>query len=372
MRRSGLLLIVAGVILGGSCALAQAGTLYHLTDIGTLGGPGSQALGINNNGQVVGYSSSATDGNPRALLFSGGVLTDLGQPYGSLTYASAINDSGQIVGFASDTTFTGHPFLYANGTFVDLSSTGVGSVSAINASAVIVGSRNEGPTIYDYNTSVLTVLPTFGGSTGGASAINDNGQVVGSSRTGATDGAGQPVRHAFLYSNGTMTDLGGGFFPGTSAGAVAVNPTGTVIAGSADTGLYFPGFGTPHHAYAYYSGAMHDLGTLGGTTSSAYAINASDQIVGYADGAGGSRAFLYEAGVMRDLNTMLDASGSGWLLTQANDINDSGWIVGGAIAPNGKVHGFLLTPQTPEPSFLGIAGVLALFGTRRICRPRLK
>src|SRR5262245_45113186 len=50
---------------------------YTVTDLGTLGGKGSVACGINSRGQVVGFSSIAT-GQLHAFLWSHGVMTDLG------------------------------------------------------------------------------------------------------------------------------------------------------------------------------------------------------------------------------------------------------------------------------------------------------
>jgi hypothetical protein len=74
---------------------------------------------------------------------------------------------------------------------------------------------------------------------------------------------------------------------------------------------------------------------------------------------------------MIDLNSLLD-SGSGWVLTSANGINDSGQITGTGIF-QGQTHAYLLTPTVPEPSsFLlagsGVVGMLVLYITR--WRPR--
>jgi probable HAF family extracellular repeat protein len=61
-----------------------------------------------------------------------------------------------------------------------------------------------------------------------ATAINARGQIVGVSHL-----AGRTVRHAFLYENGAMTDLGSSLPPGTSSFAFDVNASGRV-AGSAN------------------------------------------------------------------------------------------------------------------------------------------
>lgn len=50
------------------------------------------------------------------------------------------------------------------------------------------------------------------------------------------------------------------------------------------------------------------------------------------DAAGNCRAFLWEDGVMRDLNTLV-APGYNGILTTAQDINDRGVITGRAFDP---------------------------------------
>jgi len=68
-----------------------------------------------------------------------------------------------------------------------------------------------------------------------------------------------------------------------------------------------------------------DLGTLGGTISVAYGINASGQVAGFSYFANGSgpRAFLWQNGVMTDLGTLPGGS-----ISQGLGINDSGQLVG--------------------------------------------
>ncbi len=75
-----------------------------MRDLGTLPGDlDSFAYGINDAGQVVGYSFMGEQGPERAYLWSAGVMTDLNDliPPDSgwvLDEAYAINDAGQIVG----------------------------------------------------------------------------------------------------------------------------------------------------------------------------------------------------------------------------------------------------------------------------------
>jgi probable HAF family extracellular repeat protein len=90
---------------------------------------------------------------------------------------------------------------------------------------------------------------------------------------------------------------------------------------------------------------MVDLGSLGGSSSWALSINNSGTVVGYAT----TRANTYHAfistngGRMQDLNKMISPR-SGWVLLQANGINDAGQIVGDGLF-HGQSHAFLLTPR---------------------------
>ena len=64
-------------------------------------------------------------------------------------------------------------------------------------------------------------LGTLGGWSSAAVAINDRGQIVGTSVTKTKNGDGDPVSHAFLWQNGKMRDLG--TLGGWSSAAVAIN-----------------------------------------------------------------------------------------------------------------------------------------------------
>jgi probable HAF family extracellular repeat protein len=136
-----------------------------------------------------------------------------------------------------------------------------------------------------------------------------------------------------------MVDLGplatnsGHARPVNAAGDVA----GTAyIAGSASL-----------HAVLYRDGTMQDLGTLGGSSSFAYGVNDEGQIVGSSNvlAPDGAHAFVYRDGTMRDLNDLANAAGSGWVLSSARAINASGQIVGFG-THLGQTAAFLLTPTS--------------------------
>jgi probable HAF family extracellular repeat protein len=98
------------------------------------------------------------------------------------------------------------------------------------------------------------------------------------------------------------------------------------------------------HAFLWQNGTMTDLGTLGGDNSRAFGINSQGQVVGTAQIAQGDvyHAFLYSGGTMIDLNAQLPAN-SGWtVISDANSINDNGQIAGTGITASGFTHGYLI------------------------------
>ncbi len=110
--------------LSGNCTTALHAVLWHnggVTDLGSLGGTVNFANDINNRGQVVGASNLPGDMVQRAFFWQMGAMTDLGTLPGDVpSLATGINDEGQVVGFS----FGAGPraFLWTNGVMTDLNS----------------------------------------------------------------------------------------------------------------------------------------------------------------------------------------------------------------------------------------------------------
>src|SRR5688572_2240837 len=99
---------------------------YALTDLGTLGGLSAQAYDINDAGQVVGYSTTATS-QSHGFLWQNGTMTDLGTIGGTKSDAHAINGFGQIAGrstVAANSVF--HAVLWDGSVKTDLTPASTG------------------------------------------------------------------------------------------------------------------------------------------------------------------------------------------------------------------------------------------------------
>ena len=314
--------------------------------MGTLGGGNkSHATALNNDGQVVGYSYTAADlSNSNAFIYANGTMTDLGQPYGAFTTSgTGINDSGTVVGRGQ------HSFRYSGGPH-HLLPFKIADAYGINSSGQIVGRSTNSQAVLLSN-GVTTGLGSLGSGdfTSIAWAINDAGDVVGGSFGNGVDGFGHDAMHAFLYRNGQMADLGS--LGGSYCNASAINAAGTMITGYGWTVSYYPGGPSMCYAFLYMNGHMTDLGTFGGQNSWAAGINALDQFVGYADMPSDvEHAFFYSNGQMKDLNGLVDSSATGWVLSEATDINDYGSITGYGITPSGA--GARVPPYAAAGTFI--------------------
>ena len=260
-------------------------------------GTPSQALGVNDHGDVVGYYSyrerptytTYTD----AFIWSAALGVRRPFAYHHDTRLFAINDAGQAVG---NDRFPNTSSQYliavlreADGTRRFLGAPGVMSVAyGVNARGDAVG-QSPGP-FYGYDQAPMlwqaggaTIkLETFGGSENyaAAQAINDAGTVVGWSSTGASYSR---VKLPFRWTSARGLEalpvlVGGG-------AAYGINDDGYIV-GEVEVNH---GNGTSHAALWTPDGKLIDLGTLGGGTSTARGINSALQIAGSADDAVGGR-----------------------------------------------------------------------------------
>ena len=352
--------LVATVYFLGSSASDAA--QYTVADIGAFpGGVISQAFAINKSGQVTGFATAPVVVHDAFLYSLSGGLHDLSTLGGDESEAEGINDSSQVVGWSLTTNdAAGNPFLYTPGSgMVDIGPlVGSGVANDVNNSTQVTGwaDRIVGSTLTErgfiftpgVGTITLGAFGTHDSNRSHAQSINDSGQVAGWSDLDNNN------YHAFLYSGGVMSDIG--TLGGTLSRGFGINASGQV------TGFANTKNDAGRHGFLYTPvSGMADLGVVpGGVASDGLGLNDSGQVVGYTEMFDNTfRAWLYTAGAgMQDLNTLIPA-GSGWMLSQATAINNTGQIVGYGTNPAGHTDAFLLTP-VPEPASLTLLGIGAI------------
>lgn len=191
--------------------------------------------------------------------------------------------------------------------------------------AIFLCSVSIASTIYS-----VTDLGSLGpaGNFSGAYAINDRGQITGSSRIDSSN------VHAFIWENGVMTDLG--IYPGSDAieyNGLAINNYGQVVGKSRNYAE------TERLALLWESpGIVQDLGALSpGLRAEAYDINDFGQIVGYSLRNDNYRdhAFLWQNGSMSFIGRSDEYS------SQAFAINSYSQVVGRYHLLDDSLSGFL-------------------------------
>jgi probable HAF family extracellular repeat protein len=356
----------------------QDGVISHLSSLHQ--GWSSAPVAVSANGLIAGYSENGkidpltATAELRAVLWENGRITNLGTlPEGGYESAAlSVNSAGQVAGSALNTTADPTPlflsavypmvmqttqsraFFWEGDVMQDL-----GTLGGTDAAAALINERGQvmgwsytgaaagacnpalGSFIWDKEKGMRSV-GSFGGTCAYAFDLNNGGQVVGWSSV-----TGDQYSRAFVSKDGLFQDLGGSI-GGNSTFAFAINESGQAVGGGqvgGDSSLYF------HAALWTQIGQMTDLGTLGkDPCSSATDINARGQVVG------GSishyqclheelytRAFLWENGGIVDLNALIP-DGSPLYLLYADHINDEGEIAGNGVDADGNNHAFLLIP----------------------------
>jgi probable HAF family extracellular repeat protein len=107
------------------------------------------------------------------------------------------------------------------------------------------------------------------------------------------------------------------------------------------------------HAFLYTNGTMHDLGTLGGSISCGLALNSAGAVTGNASvSEGAQHAFVYRNGQMQDLNSLINnrSSRNGSVtLTNGVAIANNGLILANGIdSRTGQSHAYLLCTQSED------------------------
>ena len=397
-----LFVILLGLCYGAALAPAhaqrpeatKAKTQYQVSNLPDFGGTSSGGNSINDQSLVAGYSR-LPDRNRHATLWQSSLLTDLGTlggPNSSVTW-NVKNNAGIIAGISqtadpeplgeswSSAAFYSLPnnvgyinlgFVWENNQMRGLPNFPGGNngfaTGANNLGQVVGWAENDvhdptcvSPQVLQFLPAMWTLGPPdviqdlpliLGDTSGAATAINDNGQMVGIS--GICDQAvgRHTAKHAVLWENGTVTDI----YPDAPAPwwntPTAINQRGDVVGFAGD-----PAFveGEVVHAFLWTNeDGIRQLKPLPRRTpphvdSEAYGINEARQVVGVSCDAEqvDCRAVIWDHGnTPTDLNDL--KGGYSAVLALAKDINNKGEITGRAVDPiTGVLTAYLAVPVSP-------------------------
>lgn len=362
-----------------------------ITDLGTLGGTSSEAVGINSRGDIVG-NSPTEPWHSHAFLWHHGKMRDLGTLGGPSSQAGgdahtgghAINDRGEVVGSSlvanrnkqGDYT-SEHAFLWRNGRLRDIGTLGGlnSRAVAINPQGLIIGesettTKQPSGWPYTYPGKLAFVWSqghmhclSLGGIDSWTEAINAHGQIIGWSRLKDRDRKDNTIYHAFVWQRGRIRDLG-------RLGTQAINDRGQILGstgrtwsllenGRVSTSGRLPlsisrftpaaindrtqvaGYCTTKdssagHPCLWEHGSVRFLGSLRGSSiGRSLDINERGEIVGHL----ANRAFVWASGTIHDLGTL------GGLSSSAVAINDRGEIAGWSTTTTGHRHAVHWTPR---------------------------
>ncbi|MBB4842499.1 putative HAF family extracellular repeat protein [Paucibacter oligotrophus] len=225
---------------------AQAQPRYSLTPLGELGGGYVQAQGLNDAGQVVGIARLAS-GDYRAFSYTAlSGISELPTLAGQESGALGIASNGLVTGYMGL-----HAFVYEAGVARSFGPEGL-SPLAINAQGSVLAMYGNAMRLYERSGNFVT-LPTLGGSSNfSLGAINDQGVVVGQSRM-----LGDLYTRAFSYEHGVMRNLG--TLGGSFSAATAINNAGLIVGTSTQAD-------GSNRAFVYSDGLMRGLATQAGGT----------------------------------------------------------------------------------------------------------
>lgn len=241
---------------------------------------------INNNGLIVGGAIDLNSRlSPAAVEWNNGTVSILPTPSGfKSSSAIAVNDNGVIVGGAISDSDQVEPIVWENGLPVLLESKGFGGFAYdVNNAGDIVGYVNTdqftAPALW--RNGELLLLPGLYGNGGTASAIDDQGRIVGTSSGNGWDGVQSPTQWVNNLPNALPVTFGENYH-----GVFGVNRTG----GGRSSGYVFkkqfiendPTGYLVSVAVGWQDGAFRELqNPLGNGGSVAYGVNANGLYVGY-------------------------------------------------------------------------------------------
>jgi probable HAF family extracellular repeat protein len=339
--------------------------VYHL---GTLGGASSEAVAINNSGQVAGWAENSSQERHAFSWTDGGGMEDLGTlSEGAGSYeAREVNNAGQVIGDYQTTSGSTRAFAWTQGgALVDIGTLGGSETEVIaqNNSGEVVGwskaSSGEAH-VFSWTKAGGMVDVGIEGQFGQPLAVNEKGEIVG-----ASGHYGAERAFSWTQSEGVI-DLTPFLGPEELSIATSINNSGEVV------GTYGKPSETSFahaatHAFVWtHAGGFEDLGTLCGSWAEAVAVNNGGEVIGQSETCGYNpriQVFSVRRGGKMESIGELPGLGTGTACSgcyyYASTISQSGEIVGTFSNPASRggfawtQSGGLAQLEVPYPNSFG-------------------
>ncbi len=343
---------------------ARAEVRYSIRQIG---GTGDKATALSDDGKVAGTRGSFS--SPTSLfVWDNGQMTVSGEksPWTGGTFlARGVNNDGTVVGGKGSGE---ESIIWKSSTSTNFSRPShlIGSIpfstlNDVNNNGIVVGysltasnpPNHWNAAWWDSNNLVAHDLGRLGGDYTDATAVNDNGQMIGS-----VYGSEMGKCVALWDLSGNATNLGSPL-DSQNAWGVDINDNGLALVNT------FIGSNLESFTWDVTNGYQALAGFGNCPIVGAMSLNNSGEIVGYSEGDYLSgrvhKALIWDSTATAvDLNTMIDPT-SGWVLNVALKNNDRGQILGSGTI-NGVNAYFLMEPVPEPPSLITLMGGVSMLG----------
>ena len=304
-------------------ALRADAALYTVEDLGQFDGLAPTVTGKNASGQMSGYVTATDTGLPRAVRYVPGTGWEYVSGVSSFfSQAMGINDNGDIVGSHYDMALGFRAFRWLPGTgHTNINPLPGGTQTlgrAIDNSGNVYGQSDSSDGVRGFRAAPglpASVLPSLGG-TAVACGVNAAGQIAGFGAT--AEGQQRAFR---IETNNDVTEILPLDGAAGSIDACAIDAAGRV--GGRSTG------GSTYRAFVFDSGSSANLDTFATSDYSQVESLSNGVAAGWFISSldGMPRAFVNTADGSSDLNDLI-ASNTGWQLDQAFVVESNGSIIG--------------------------------------------